>query len=83
MCSSYREKLKVDSQRLCVATNIAQFFIALKRTRGCIMTLEGSVAEHLFDIKKQKTCHIPHIYEYHLFHKKKVIQEYIVELTFN
>ena len=47
------------------------------------MTLEGSVAEHLFDIKKQKTSCIPHIYEYLLFHKKKVIQEYIVELTFN
>ena len=47
------------------------------------MTLEGSVAEHLFDIKKQKTCRIPHIYEYLLFHNKKVIQEYIVELTFN
>ena len=31
------------------------------------MTLEGSVAEHLFDIKKQKTCCIPHIYEYLLF----------------
>ena len=46
------------------------------------MTLEGSVAEHLFDIKKQKTCCIPHIYEYLLFHRK-VIQEYIVELTFN
>ena len=46
------------------------------------MTLESSVAEHLLDIKK-KNSHIPHIYEYHLFHKKKVIQEYIVELTFN
>ena len=45
------------------------------------MTLESSVAENLLDIKKNS--HIPHIYEYHLFHKKKVIQEYIVELTFN
>ena len=36
-------------------------FIALKRTKGCIMTLEGSVAEHLFDIKKNKKPAASHI----------------------
>ena len=28
------------------------------------MTLEGSVAEDLYSHAKQKTCRIPHIYEY-------------------
>ena len=47
------------------------------------MTLESSVAEHLFDIKNKKPAASHIYYEYLLFHKKKVIQEYIVELTFN
>ena len=37
-------------------------FIALKRTKGCMMMLEGSAAEDFFfPYAKQKTCRVPHI----------------------
>lgn len=54
--------LKIGSLRLRVATSTAQFFIAMKRTRGYIMTLEGYVAKDFNSDAKQKTCRIPHIY---------------------
>ena len=38
-------------------TDIAQFFIALKRTRGCMMMLEGSVAEDLYRMQAKNLPH--------------------------
>ena len=47
-------------------------FIALKRIRGCIMTLEDSVAEDLYSHVKQKTCRMVTCF---LFEWKKKIAE--------
>ena len=74
--------LKIGSLRLRVATSTAQFFIAMKRTRGYIMTLEGYVAKDFNSDAKQKTCHIPHIMSTP-FHKRKIIQEHSDKLKFN
>ena len=74
--------LKIGSLRLRVATSTAQFFIAMKRTRGYIMTLEGYVAKDFNSDAKQKTCRIPHIMSTP-FHKKKMIHEYSDKSTFN
>lgn len=38
-------------------------YVALKITRGCLMTLEGSAAKYLYLLAKQKTSCTPHIYE--------------------
>ena len=38
-------------------------YVALKMTRGCLMTLEGSAAKYLYLLAKQKTSCTPHIYE--------------------
>ena len=54
---------KIDRQRLHVATGIAQFLLALKRTRGCIMTLDGSVEEYL-SFKQNRKPAAPTYYEY-------------------
>ena len=51
-----------------------KIFIAMKRTKGCIITVEGSVAKYLSHAK-QKTCCIPHIYKYTVLSEK---DEYIV-----
>ena len=40
-----------------MATDIAQFCIALKRTRGCMMMLEGSVAEDLYSMQAKNLPH--------------------------
>lgn len=45
--------LKIGSLRLPVATSTAQIFIAMKRTRGYIMTLEGYVAKDFNSDAKQ------------------------------
>ena len=60
--------MTINTQRLRVASDIAQFlFYIFFLTRGCIMTLEGSVDEYL---SKQKTCRIPNIYEYPVTREK-------------
>ena len=43
--------------RLHMATDIAPFCIALKRTRGCMMMLEGSVAEDLYRMQAKNLPH--------------------------
>ena len=50
-----------------------RIFITMKRTRGCIMTFEGSVAKYLYSHAKRKTCRIPDIYEYHVPQEKMKI----------
>lgn len=61
-----------------MATNVANlFFIALERTRGCFMTLEGSVAEYLFHMQNRKPAAF-HIFTSILVYKRKIIQEYSV-----
>ena len=45
-------------------------FITMKRTRGCIMTFEGSVAKYLYSHAKRKTCRIPDFMSI-MFHKKR------------
>ena len=54
---------KIDRQRLHVATGIAQFLLALKRTRGCIMTLKVVWKNTCRSSKTENQPH-PHIYEY-------------------
>lgn len=51
---------KIDRQRLHVATGIAQFLLALKRTRGCIMSYSCITCR---SSKTENQPH-PHIYEY-------------------
>lgn len=58
-----------------MATDIAEVFIALKRTWGCMMMLEGSAAEDLSRMQNRKPA-VSHIFMRALFHKRKVIQEY-------
>ena len=40
-----------------MTTDIAQFVIALERTRGCMMMLESSVAE---DLSRMQAKNLPH-----------------------
>ena len=54
--------LKIGSLRLRAATSTAQFFIAMKRTRGYIMTLEGYVAKDFNSDAKQETCRVLYIF---------------------
>ena len=43
---------------------MAQLFMALKRTRGCAMTLKGSVAEYLSHMQKQQNLlHPTYLYK--------------------
>ena len=56
-----------------MATVMSQF--CLKRTRGCTVTIGCCVAENLYSEAKQKTCHIPHVHEYHK-RKRERIQEF-------
>ena len=58
-----------------MATDMAKFFKASKRTRDCMMTLEGSVAEDLSHRQNRKPV-ASHILIRSLFHKRKMIQEY-------
>ena len=47
-----------------MATHVAQFFMALKRTRGCMRVLEGSVAKDLSRMQNRNPLKsIPHTYE--------------------
>ena len=73
--------LKIGSLRLRVASSTAQFFIAMKRTRGYIITLEGCVAKDFNSDAKQETCRVPFMST--PFHKKKMIHEYSDKSTFN
>lgn len=50
-------------------------FIALTRTRGCIMTQQGSVPGDLYSHTKQKNHSIPHLCKYPV-PQKKVSQEH-------
>ena len=58
-----------------MATDIAEVFIDVKRTWGCMMMLEGSAAEDLSRMQNRKSA-ASHILMRALFHKRKEIQEY-------
>ena len=58
-----------------MAADIAQFFLALKRTWGSIMILEGSIADDLSHMQSRKPA-VSHIFMRALFQERKMIQEY-------
>lgn len=60
-----------------MATCRNTIFIALKRTRGYIVALEGSVAEYLFHME-DRTPAASHTFMSTLFLMIKMIKKYVV-----
>ena len=54
----------------------------VEKIRGCIIMLDGSVAGYLSYMQNRKPAS-SRIFMSTLFHKRKMILEYIVSLTFN